>query len=179
MANVNKVILLGRVGKDPDVRQFDGGGKIATFSLATSKKYKTRNGEQREETEWHNIVANGQLADLVGNYVRVGDQLYLEGELRTRSWETQNGEKRYMTEIVMLKLEFVSTGRKDDAPAAPAPSPRAARRASAPAPVPQSRPVASPPVQRRAPAPEPAPTREQYQDYPEYYEDQQSGDLPF
>lgn len=160
MANVNKVILLGRVGQDPEIRTFDDGGKIANFSLATSERYTDRNGDKIETTEWHNIVANGRFADLVDDYVRKGDQLYVEGKLRTRSWETQRGEKRYTTEIIIRSMEFFSSGRRDESPA-PAPSPRTERRAA--------------PV--RGTAPQTPPQRQdRYEDFPGLYDN--SNDLP-
>ena len=95
---LNKVLLIGNVGKDPDVRHFEGGGSVANFSLATTERYKDRNGETKDVTEWHNIVCWRQLADLAENYIRKGTQIYVEGKLRTRSYES-NGATRYVTEI--------------------------------------------------------------------------------
>lgn len=114
MANVNKAILVGHVGKDPDVKTFQGGGKIAAFSLATSEKYTNRNGEQIENTEWHNIVLNGNLAELAEKYVRKGDQLYVEGKIRTRSWKAQDGSTRYTTEIAGYSIQFFASGRQQE-----------------------------------------------------------------
>lgn len=96
---VNKVILIGNVGADPKVNYLEGGTAVARFSLATSEKYKNKNGETIEQTEWHNIVLWRNLAELAEKYIRKGMRLYIEGRLRTRSWEDQNGAKRYSTEV--------------------------------------------------------------------------------
>lgn len=111
---LNKVLLIGNVGKDPDVRHFEGGGSVANFSLATTERYKDRNGETKDVTEWHNIVCWRQLADLAENYIRKGTQIYVEGKLRTRSYES-NGATRYVTEIQADTIQLL--GRKGDNPA--------------------------------------------------------------
>ncbi len=98
MAGVNKVILVGNLGKDPEIRTLENGRKVANFSLATSESYKDRNGERVERTEWHNIVFWGPVADVIERYVKKGSKLYVEGKLRTRSYE-QDGVKKYITEI--------------------------------------------------------------------------------
>ena len=101
--DVNKVILLGRVGQDPEVRTFSNGGQVCSFSLATSKRWKDRNsGEQREKTEWHriSIFAEG-LVKVVEQYVSKGSQLYIEGSLETRKWQDKNGNDRWTTEVVL------------------------------------------------------------------------------
>lgn len=98
MAGVNKVILVGNLGKDPEIRALENGRKVANFSLATSESYKDRNGERVERTEWHNIVFWGPVADVIERYVKKGSKLYVEGKLRTRSYE-QDGVKKYITEI--------------------------------------------------------------------------------
>ena len=96
---VNKVILIGRIGKDPDIKTFDNGGKMAKFSLATTEKWKDKtSGETKERTEWHNIIVNGKSADFVEKYVKKGGQLYVEGGIRYREYE-QDGQKKYITEI--------------------------------------------------------------------------------
>ena len=116
--SVNKVILVGNVGRDPEVRYLDGNGqngqgtKVATFTLATSERYRDRNGETRENTEWHNIVAWRQSADVAEKYIRKGTQLYIEGKLRTRSWTDQAGVKKYTTEINVDTLQLL--GRRQD-----------------------------------------------------------------
>ena len=101
--SVNKVILLGNLGKDPEIRSMQSGSKMATFSMATSKKWKDKNTqEQRDKTSWHNIVVFGDgLVDIVEKYVKKGSKIYVEGELQTRKWEDQNGNDRYTTEVVL------------------------------------------------------------------------------
>lgn len=102
MASVNKVILVGNCGRDPEVRYTPSGDAVANISLATSERYKDRStGENREQTEWHRLVFFGKLAEIVGEYVRKGTPLYVEGKIRTRKWTDQNtGQDRYTTEIV-------------------------------------------------------------------------------
>jgi single-strand DNA-binding protein len=96
---VNKVILIGRLGKDPEVKYTQGGTAIARFSLATDEFWKDQNGDRQQRTEWHNIVAWDKLADICGQYLTKGKQVYIEGKLQTRSWEDKEGNKRYTTEI--------------------------------------------------------------------------------
>ena len=120
--SLNKVMLIGNVGKDPEVRYLDGNNpnsgstKVATFTLATTERYRDRNGDLRENTEWHNIVAWRNSADVAEKYIRKGTQLYIEGKLRTRSWTDQTGNKRYTTEITVDNLQLL--GRKSDNPGA-------------------------------------------------------------
>lgn len=110
--SLNKVILIGNVGKDPDVRYFDSGNAIANFPLATSERgYKLANGtEVPERTEWHNIVASRDRAQFVEKYVKKGSLVYVEGKIRTRNYEDKDGIKRYMTEIYADRIEFYSIG---------------------------------------------------------------------
>lgn len=108
--SVNKVFLLGQVGRDPEVKEI-GGAKYATFSLATSESYKDKNGERQTNTEWHTIVCWRNTAEVVERYVTKGMQLFIEGQLRTRSWEDSEGKKRYVTEIVAKEVQFV--GKKE------------------------------------------------------------------
>lgn len=105
--SINSVTLLGRVGKDVEVRDVNG-TKCASFTLATSEKYKDRNGEVKELTEWHNIVAWRATADICEKFVRKGDQLCVIGRIKYRSWETDRGEKRYATDIFADKVELLS-----------------------------------------------------------------------
>lgn len=128
--SVNKVILLGHTGKAPDFKEFDNGGCVATFSLATTKRgFTTKDGRQiPERTEWHNIVLQNGLAKVANQYVKKGDKLYIEGELRTRSYDDTQGVKRYITEIVATDMEMLTpktTGAGTQAPptAPPAPAP--------------------------------------------------------
>lgn len=96
---VNKVILIGRVGRDPDIRAFDAGVKKASFTLATGETFKSRDGNRSEQTEWHNIVLWRNAADIAERYVKKGSMLYLEGRIRYRSWDDASGNKRYTTDI--------------------------------------------------------------------------------
>ena len=116
---VNKVILVGNVGQDPEVRytgDASNGAKVATIRLATSERYKDKSGMLQEHTEWHTVVAWRYTADVVEKYVKKGTQIYVEGKLRTRSWEDQTGNKRYVTEIMADTLQLL--GRKQDNPGA-------------------------------------------------------------
>ena len=99
--SVNKAIILGNVGNDPEIKTFDNGNKVANFSIATSEKWKNKEGEQQEQTEWHSVAVFGKLADIVEKYVKKGQQLYIEGKIKTRSWDDSDGNKKYMTEIVL------------------------------------------------------------------------------
>ena len=111
MAGINKVILVGHLGRDPEVRTIDSGTKVARFSVATTETYKDKNGERKDVTEWHNIVAWRNLADIAEKYLTKGKLIYVEGKLRTRSWE-ENGAKRYATEVVADG--FTMLGAKSD-----------------------------------------------------------------
>ena len=111
---LNKVLLIGNVGKDPEVRHLESGAAVATITLATSERYRDRNGESRELTEWHTVIAWRQLADLAENYIRKGMQIYVEGKIRSRSWDDQNGQKRYVTEIQADTIQLL--GRRSDNP---------------------------------------------------------------
>ena len=101
--SVNKVILLGNLGRDPEIRSMQSGSKMATFSIATSKRWRDKNTqEQRDKTSWHNIVVFGDgLVDIVEKYVKKGSKIYVEGELQTRKWQDQDGNDRYSTEVVL------------------------------------------------------------------------------
>ncbi|MDR2927558.1 MAG: single-stranded DNA-binding protein [Cytophagaceae bacterium] len=114
MMSVNKVILVGNVGKDPEVRYFDTDTAVANFSIATTERgYKTRDGKDvPDKTEWHNIVAWRGLAKLAETYIKKGTQIYVEGKIRTRSWDDQNGQKRYTTEIFADVIQLL--GKKSD-----------------------------------------------------------------
>lgn len=100
MAGVNKVILVGNLGKDPEVRHLEGGATVANFPIATSETYKDKSGNRIEHTEWHNIVLWRGLAEIAEKYLRKGNQVYIEGKIKTRSWDDKEGVKRYTTEIV-------------------------------------------------------------------------------
>ena len=110
--SVNKVILVGNVGKDPDVRYLEKGVALARFPLATSETYKSRDGERVTATEWHNIVLWRGLAEVAEKYVKKGSQLYIEGKIRTRSYDDKDGNKKYMTEIVADQMQMI--GKRSD-----------------------------------------------------------------
>lgn len=116
--SVNKVILLGHVGKDPEVRSLEGGIKVATFSLATTEKgYKMQNGTQvPDRTEWHNIVTWRGIAETIEKFVHKGDKLYLEGKIRTRSYDDNKGVKRYVTEVFVDDMQMLSPKPQQVAP---------------------------------------------------------------
>jgi single-strand DNA-binding protein len=107
--SVNKVILVGNVGKDPEVRHLDSGVAVANFPLATSESYTAKNGEKVTTTEWHNIVLWRGLADVAEKYVTKGRQLYIEGRIRTRSYDDKDGNKRYITEIYGDSMQMLGT----------------------------------------------------------------------
>jgi single-strand DNA-binding protein len=107
MSGINKVIIVGRLGKDPEVRQIGEGNSVCKLALATSENWMDKNGTKQEKTEWHNVVVWGKLAEICGKYLAKGRQVYIEGRLQTRSWEDQQGQKRYTTEIVANTVEFL------------------------------------------------------------------------
>ena len=174
MASVNKVIIVGNLGRDPEIRTFPSGDQVANVTIATTDRWRDKNtGENKESTEWHRVVFNGRLAEIVGQYLRKGSQVYVEGSLRTRKWTDQaTGQERYATEIRADSMQMLGSrqgmgggqqnqGYGDDAgygdsggyeaprrqapaPAArPAPAQRMAPPAAAPAPM-------APPPQRAA-----------------------------
>jgi single-strand DNA-binding protein len=105
---VNKVILIGNLGRDPEVRSTPSGQPVASFTLATNRRWKDKMGNRQEETEWHNIVVWGKQAEIAGQYLKKGKQIFLEGRLQTRSWEDkQSGEKKYRTEIVCDNFQML------------------------------------------------------------------------
>lgn len=114
---VNKVILIGNVGKQPEIRRLDSGVGVANFPLATSETYKNKNGEKVTDTTWHNIVIWRGLAEVVEKFVKKGDQLYLEGKITTRSWDDKDGNKRYTTEIVVNNMQMLGGKINESEPA--------------------------------------------------------------
>ena len=115
MSGINKVILVGRLGKDPEVRALENGSKRATFTMATSEIYKDKEGKKIEQTEWHNIVCWRNKAEFAEAYLSKGKLIYLEGKLRTRSWE-DNGIKKYITEIEAHNLQILSSKSEESKP---------------------------------------------------------------
>ena len=113
MAGVNKVIIVGRLGKDPEVRYTPSGAAVANFSVATSEEWKDRDtGEKQERTEWHRIVAWRRLGEICGEYLHKGKEVYIEGRLQTRSWEDRDGNTRYTTEIVAQNMQMLGSASK-------------------------------------------------------------------
>jgi single-strand DNA-binding protein len=104
----NLVILIGHLGADPEIRYTQSGTAVASFSLATTERWKGKDGQMQEDTEWHKIVAWNNLAELCGEYLKKGSKIYCEGEIKTRKWQDQNNNDRYTTEIVMRELKFLS-----------------------------------------------------------------------
>jgi single-strand DNA-binding protein len=115
--SINKVILVGNVGKDPEIRHIDSGVAVANFSLATSENYIAKNGDKVSTTEWHNIVMWRGLAEVAEKYVTKGKQLYIEGKIKTRSWDDKDGNKRYTTEIVADVMQLLGNRTDSQAPA--------------------------------------------------------------
>ena len=117
MAGVNKVIIVGRLGADPEVRTVGQGGTVTRLSIATSENWVDKEGQKQERTEWHRVVVWGRLAEICSKHLSKGRQVYVEGRLQTRSWEDQQGQKRYSTEIVANTVQFLGAGgeRSDDA----------------------------------------------------------------
>ncbi|MDQ3049974.1 MAG: single-stranded DNA-binding protein [Bacteroidota bacterium] len=114
MSGINKVILVGNLGKDPEVRHLEGGAVVAKFPLATSETYKTKEGQRVDQTEWHNIVMWRGLAESAEKYLRKGSLVYVEGKIRTRSWDDKDGNKRFATEIIADTMTMLSSRRPDD-----------------------------------------------------------------
>lgn len=116
--SVNKVILVGNLGRDPEIRSFGNGGRVANFSVATSERWRDRQtNEQRDRTEWHRVVIfNERLVEIVEKYVRKGQMVYLEGELQTRKWSDQSGQERYTTEVVLqgFRGQLTMLGRRGE-----------------------------------------------------------------
>ena len=164
MASVNKVIIVGNLGRDPEMRTFPSGDQVANVTIATTDKWKDKqSGEMREATEWHRVVFNGRLAEIAGQYLRKGSQVYVEGSLRTRKWTDQNGVEKYSTEIRADQMQMLGSrqgmggggqgggqqgGGYDDGYGGDQGGYDQAPRRAAPAP----RPMAAP-AQRPAPAP--------------------------
>ena len=136
---VNKVILVGNLGKDPESRELPGGSTVVNFCIATSESWKDKNtGERTDKTEWHNIVAFGKLADIIAQYLHKGSQVYVEGSLQTRKWQDKEGNDRYTTEVKINEMQMLggkgdvgaeySTPAQSQAPKnAPAPKPEPAQ----------------------------------------------------
>ncbi|MEI8030741.1 MAG: single-stranded DNA-binding protein [Comamonadaceae bacterium] len=150
MASVNKVILVGNLGRDPEVRSFPNGDRVANVTIATTDKWKDKQtNEMKEATEWHRIVFNGRLAEIVEQYLRKGAQIYVEGSLRTRKWTDKDGQEKYTTEVRADQMQMLGSRQGMSGPAADDDGSGASYSRPAPA----SRPAASAPASRPAAAP--------------------------
>ncbi len=119
MASLNKVLLIGNLGRDPEIRYTGSGTAVASFSLATSERFKNKGGEWEERTEWHNVTFWGRLAEIAGEYLAKGKTVFIEGKLQTRKWQDRDGKDRYTTEIIgekMLMLSKKDNGSEGDQP---------------------------------------------------------------
>ena len=112
MGSLNKVMLIGNLGRDPEIRYTNAGAAVANFSIATTEKWTDRNDQKQERTEWHDIVAFDRLADLSQNYLTAGSSIYIEGRLQTKSWEDPQGLKKYRTEVVATTIQFLDSRSK-------------------------------------------------------------------
>lgn len=110
MASLNKVMLIGGLGRDPEVRYTSSGTAVASFSVATTEKFKNKSGDWEERTEWHNVTLWGRLAEIAGEYLAKGKQVFIEGRLQTRKWQDRDGKDRYTTEIVGEKMQMLGGG---------------------------------------------------------------------
>jgi single-strand DNA-binding protein len=110
MAGINKVILVGNLGKDPELRHTPQGQAVCNFSIATSESWNDKSGQKQERTEWHRIVVWGKLGELCAKYLSKGRQAYIEGKLQTRAWDDKDGQKRYTTEVIALTVQFLGAG---------------------------------------------------------------------
>ena len=109
MASLNKVMLIGRLGQDPEIRYTQSGSAVANVSIATNDYWTDKKGEKQERTEWHSLVLWGKLADLAQSYLKKGSQVYVEGRIQTRDWEDDNAQKHYRTEVVVTTMQFLDT----------------------------------------------------------------------
>ncbi|TKJ41671.1 single-stranded DNA-binding protein [candidate division LCP-89 bacterium B3_LCP] len=124
--SLNKVMLIGNLGRDPELKSTPSGQSVATFSMATNRRYKNKEGEWQDETQWHNIVAWGNRAETIATYLKKGSKIYVEGRLTHRSWEDQEGQKKYMTEVVLeyfAYLDPIPEGAKGAGQREPVPPP--------------------------------------------------------
>lgn len=119
MASVNKVILVGNLGRDPELRYTPGGQAVANFSLATTERFSNKEGERQERTEWHRVVAWGRTGEICAQYLAKGRSVYVEGRIQTREWEDKEGQKRWSTEIVAINVQFLG-GRGEGGSSTPA-----------------------------------------------------------
>lgn len=157
MASVNKVILVGNLGRDPEIRYMPSGEPVANITIATSSKYKNKSGELVEETEWHRVSFFGKLAEIAGQYLKKGRSVYVEGRLKTRKYTDKDGIEKYATDIVANEMQMLGSREGMGEPAGGDEGGGYASGGYAPRPAPAAaRPQAAPPAVRQAPAPRPA-----------------------
>lgn len=132
MASINKVILIGNLGRDPEVRYTPSGTAVANFSIATTENWTNRDGERESRTEWHRIVAWGRLGEICGEYLAKGKQVYIEGRIQTNEWEDQEGNKRQTKEIVALTMQMLGSRTPGESLSDESPSPGPARTSRGP-----------------------------------------------
>ena len=176
---INKVILIGNVGQDPEVRSTgdpNNGAKVATIRLATTERFRDRNGNLQEHTEWHSVVVWRNTAEVVEKYVRKGTQLYIEGKIRTRSWDDQNGNKRYATEIMADTLQLLGRKQENQGGNQGYGQPYGGYQQPAPAPAYQQ---PAPAYQQPVPAQQPAPVQQPAVPQNIVEQEDDSNDLPF
>ncbi|MEE9303437.1 MAG: single-stranded DNA-binding protein [Thiotrichaceae bacterium] len=161
MASINKVILVGNLGNDPEVKYMPSGGAVTNISIATTENWKDKaTGEKKEKTEWHRVVFFNRLAEIVGEYLRKGSQIYIEGSLRTRKWQDQSGQDRYSTEIVAREMQMLGgrAGAGGDGGYSSAPSQQTA------APSPQAQGGGNPNAPKSAPQQQPPGNFDDFED---------------
>jgi len=120
--SINRIILVGHLGQDPEKRYTPSGAAVTTFTLATNERYKDRNGDQQDKTEWHNIVAWNNLAEICAEYLHKGKQVYIEGKIQTRKWQDKDGNDRYTTEIIANQMQMLGSKAESDSRPAHQPS---------------------------------------------------------
>lgn len=185
--SLNKIMIIGNAGKDPEVVTFQDGSRMAKLTLAATEKYTDRNGQRQQQTEWFNIVVNGKSVDVAEKYVRKGTQLYVEGKVRTRKYQAQDGSERYVTEVLCQSLQLLgSAPQNQQQQAAPQPYPQQGYAPQQPQPQRQApMPMPQAPVQQQ---PQPQQFQQQQQPYPpqgyapqqqEYAPAPAGEDLPF
>lgn len=123
--SVNKVILVGRLGKEPEMRYTTSGDAVCNFSVATSENWKDKNGEKQEKVDWHNLVAYKKLAEICGQYLKKGSQVYVDGKLTTRKWQDKDGKDRYTTEVIINEMRMLGGGEKSEQRQESKPAPKA------------------------------------------------------
>ncbi len=181
MASMNKVILIGNVGNDPEVRYLDGGSVVAKFSVATNERYTTRTGEQIDQTEWFRVEVWNDQAKTVEKYVRKGNQIYVEGRLKTETYTDREGKERFSLTVRATTFQFLGSARQDGAEGGGesyAESTPAPRQQAAPQPAPARQPAPQPQATAQ-PAPRPAPAARKPEPVPDDMNNAGDDDLPF